>query len=126
MSEDEILYGKRKAPEVMKEIDSITKEVNTKIKMRGIAKGLVCTQEEFNRDALNVERNIYWASVQKDSQKREEYLKQALYYMKDISIVLRYMLKNHVMKPGEIGVVSQHKKAADTQIYKWLNSSKDK
>lgn len=122
MDEDQILYGKRQSPQVMRDLDKIALEVNSKIRMRGISKGLICTQETFNNDILSMERFIYWASIENDPNKRRQYIESSIICLRNISVVLRYMLKNKVLTIGEIGVIAKYKNAINDQLYRWLNS----
>ena len=122
MSEDEILYGKRQTPAVMRALDRIALEVNTKIRQRGIAKGFVCTQEAFNKLLLEIQTLIYWASIEKNLDKRAKYIDAAIAKIQEVSVVMRYMLINKALTVGEIGVISKYKKDAVNQLYKWRNS----
>ena len=122
MTDDEILYGKRQSPAVMRALDKIALEVNTKIRQRGIAKGFVCTQEAFNRLVLDTELLIYWASKEKNLDKRGKQIDEAIMKIQDLAVVMRYMLINKALTVGEIGVISKYKKDITDQLYKWRKS----
>lgn len=122
MTDDEILYGKRQSPAVMRALDRMAEEVNTKIRQRGIARGFVCVQEDFNRTVLQCEKAIYWASIEVNNRKRAAYLDEADQLMRSIGVTIRYMLKNKALTIGEVGVLSKYKKEVVTQIYRWKQS----
>jgi hypothetical protein len=124
MTEDEILYGKRQSPEVMRQIDQISILVNTKIRQRGIAKGFVCVQEDLNRNLLEIEKLIYWASIEKDNVRRMKYLDKIIMSLKDVGVDIRYMLKNRALTVGEVGEISKYKSQAEKAIYRWRNSTR--
>ena len=126
MTEDEIVYGKRQSPEVMRLLDRMAEEFNSKIRQRGIARGFVCVQERFNELILQCETDLYWASIETNLSKRAAHLRKADAGMREIGIVIRYMLKNKALTVGEVGVISKYKKEVMAQLYRWQNSLHEK
>lgn len=115
----EILFGKRQTPLLMKTLDDMASEVNTKIRKRGISKGFVCVQEDFNRQILQCHKNIYSASVEKIPNKRIGYIENCQKGIKMIWIDIRYLLTQKALTVGEIGVLSKMAKDAEKQLYAW-------
>lgn len=124
MTDDEILYGPRKSPEVMRLLDRMALEVNTKIRQRGIARGFVCVQEAFNEKILHCEMLVYKASKEtNDPRRRSRYISDTIMELQEISVIIRFMLKNKALTIGEVGVISKYKKDITSQLYRWLKSA---
>lgn len=123
MTEDEILYGKRQSPEVMRTVDAISLMVNRTIRARGISKGFVCVQEDFNKTLLQLEKLIYWASIETDKQKRGGYLDEALKEMRNVSVDIRYMLKNNALTVGIVGELSRYVRSVNGALYRWRSAN---
>ncbi len=126
MNEDEFLFGKRHAPMIFATIDRIASEVNTKIRMRGIGRGMVCVQESINRTALEMQKRVYDAVKEPDANARLELLSFIQRKMKYLWTDIRYLLKQHALTLGEIGVLSDYANAADTQLERWKQSIENK
>lgn len=121
-TEYEFLFGKRHAPLIYATTDRIAKEVNTKLRMRGIGRGMVCVQENFNRTILNIQKRIYDAVREPDPSKRLSLLDCVQRLMKYLWVDIRYLLKQRSLTLGEIGVLSEYANAADEQIRRWRQS----
>lgn len=120
--EDEFLFGKRHAPLIYATMDRIAKEVNTKLRMRGIGRGMVCVQESFNRTILDIEKRVYDAVRESDPSKRLSLLDCVQRLMKYLWVDIRYLLKQRSLTLGEIGVLSEYANTADEQIRRWRQS----
>ncbi len=125
-TENEFLFGKRHAPMIYATLDRIAKEVNTKLRMRGIGRGMVCVQESFNRTILSMQKRVYDAVKETDPSKRLRFLDCVRRQMKYLWIDIRYLLKQRALTLGEIGVLSEYANAADEQIRRWKQSIDNK
>lgn len=122
-NDDEILYGKRQSPQVMRDLDSLSAKVNDKIRARGIPKGFVSIWEDVNSILLDCEKLVYYASIEVNPQTRSQYLNNLLLKMRELSVDIRYLLKNRVLTPGEVGECSRIKKSITNQVYRWIKTS---
>jgi len=125
-NEDEILYGKKQAPALMKLLDEIGLKINDSIRQRGIAKGFVCVQEDFNRLLLKCEKNIFWGTQEHDVQRRLELIIECQQIIKEIWIDIRYMYKNKALTKGEIGVLTKTTSKVEIQLSNWYNTTDKK
>ena len=107
-------------------IDRIASEVNTKIRMRGIGRGMVCAQESINKTALEMQKRIYDAVKEPDADKRMILLHDIQRKMRYMWTDIRFLLKQRALTLGEIGVLSEYANAADKQIEKWKQSIDNK
>lgn len=119
MREDEILYGKKQAPALMKLLDELSIEVNNKIRMRGIGKGFVCVQEDFNKLILQADKKIFWATQEKDFQIRLNDIIHVQTIIKNIWIDIRFMYINKALTDGQVGVLSKITSKIETQLSNW-------
>lgn len=125
-NEDEFLFGKRHAPMIFATIDRIVSEVNTKLRMRGIGRGMVCVQESINRTAIEMQKRIYDAVKEPDASARMELLNYTQRQMKYMWTDIRFLLKQRALTLGEIGVLSDYANATDKQLEKWKKSIDNK
>lgn len=116
---DEFLYGKHECPRILRALDDIATEVNTKIRMRGIARGMVCVQESFNKQILTAEKLVYNATRESDPKTRLKSIESILRIMKFIWVDIRFMLKQKALTVGEIGVLSKKAKEAQSHLIRW-------
>ena len=72
----EIYERNRQAPINIK-LDDMAIYINDKITRRGIAKGLVNIQEDFNKSILEVEKQTIKTLISQDKVKQYEYLTKA-------------------------------------------------
>lgn len=126
INEDEFLFGKRHAPIIFATIDRIVSEVNTKLRMRGIGRGMVCVQESINKTALEMQKRVYDAVKEPDVSKRIVLLRGIQRQMKYMWTDIRFLLKQHALTLGEIGVLSNYANSADEQLEKWRQSTENK
>lgn len=122
----DILYGKRQSPKILKEIDATASEINKKIRMRGIARGMVCVQEDMNREALKLEKLISRAYTEPDVEKRLDLLYRSNAVIKAMWVDVRYMFKQHSLTSGEIGELADHVRKAQSQLEDWTTSTEDR
>lgn len=121
----EILFGKRQSPIILKALDDIGLEVNTKIRKRGISRGMVCVQESINKYILEAEHYVCDAYTEPDVTKRLNLLLSVDVTIKKMWVDIRYLLTQKALTPGEIGVLAKTTKQAQEQLKAWTISTKD-
>lgn len=126
---NKLLYNKEQANKkptlIYKYYDNVAKEINTKIRMRGISKGFVCVQEDINKLILNSQKHIYWYTFYSLNSKKVKNLELALSDLKEICIDLDYLLKNKALTIGEIGYITNELEKAKKELYTMYESCKD-
>lgn len=122
----EILFGKRQSPKILKALDDVAKEVNSKIRMRGIARGMVCVQEDFNKEVLQAQKIVCQAYANKDVAERLSQLEEVGAIIKAMWVDIRFMLIQKTLTVGEIGVLAKMTKDAQNQLQSWIDSTKGK
>lgn len=126
---NKLLYNKEQANKkptlIYKYYDNVAKEINTKIRMRGISKGFVCVQEDINKLILNSQKHIYWYTFYSLNSKKVKNLELALTDLKEICIDLDYLLKNKALTIGEIGYITNELEMAKKELYTMYESCKD-
>lgn len=121
-AEDEFLFGKRHAPLLFASLDRIANEVNKKLRMRGIGRGMVCVQESLNRTILEMQKLVYDAVKENDTQSRLSLLNEIQKLIRYVWVDIRYLLKQHALTLGEIEVLSEYANTVDEQIKRWRQS----
>ena len=112
----EIYERNRQAPINIK-LDDMAIYINDKITRRGIAKGLVNIQEDFNKSILEVEKQTIKALISQDKVKQYEYLTKAKFIIKvDMWTDIRFLMVNKAITPGNHSTpsISSVKGKADT------------
>ena len=125
-TESDFLFGNNRGPEILKLLDNISIEVNAKIKMRGIGKGLVCIVEDFNKNVLAIEKAISHAYISKNLNEKLALIEQTEIPLKDMWLDIRFLLKNKGLTLGEVGVLSEFAFKIQEQIERWCDSVKSK
>lgn len=121
-AEDEFLFGKRHAPLLFASLDRMANEVNKKLRMRGIARGMVCVQESINLTVLKMQKLVYDAVKENNVQLRLSLLNEIQKLIKYIWVDIRYLLKQHALTLGEVEVLSEYANTIDEQIKRWRQS----
>ena len=98
----EVYQRKRQAPLQIK-MDDLAIFINDKITRRGIAKGLVCIQEDLNKNILRFEKKTLEALLTDNIEKRIEILISVKQMIKvEIWTDIRFLMINKAITPGEI------------------------
>lgn len=124
--ESDFLFGNNRGPEILKILDNISIEVNSKIKMRGIGRGMVCIVEDFNKNILSLEKLISRAYRSENFKEKINYIEDTRTSLEDMWLDIRYLLKNRGLTVGEVGVLSELAFNVQEQIQKWNNSIRTK
>ena len=126
IKESDFLFGNNRGPEILKILDNISIEVNSKIKKRGIGRGLICIVEDFNKNILTLEKLISHAYLSRDFDEKIKLIDDTTIPLKDMWLDMRYLYKNKGLTIGEIGVLSKFSFDAQNQILRWKESTRTK
>ena len=117
------IYEHDKQASISIKLDDLSIFINDKIRRRGISRGLVCVQEDFNKNLLKIEKIISQAFLETDSNKKRNILYEAEHYMKiEIWGDIRFLMINKAITPGEITELIRRQKTIDTEMKKWISS----
>ena len=120
----EIYKRNRQAPLQVK-LDDLVIFINDKITRRGIAKGLVCIQEDLNKNILAVEKNTLRALVSDNLEEQYNFLIEAKKIIKiEIWTDIRFLMINKAITPGEITELIRRQPEIDKDLDRWLMSIK--
>lgn len=120
----EIYKRNRQAPLQLK-LDDLAIFINDKITRRGIAKGLVCIQEDLNKNILEVEKNILRTLITDNIQEQYNFLVKAKKIIKiEIWTDIRFLMINKAITPGEITELIRRQLEIDKDLDRWLMSIK--
>ena len=117
----EIYEHDRQASIIIK-LDDLAVFVNHKITRRGISRGYVNIQEDFNKNLLIIEKIIFQALEENEKYNLLFEAKQRLklYVWSDI----RFLMINKAITPGEITELIRRSKEINTELDKWIISIK--
>lgn len=120
----EIYKRKRQAPLQIK-MDDMIIFINDKITRRGIAKGLVCIQEDINKNILKAEKMTIEAILTEDPEIQYKYILKLKQIMKiEIWTDIRFLMINKAITPGEITELIRRQIEIDKDINKWQEGIK--
>ena len=120
----EIYKRKRQAPLQIK-MDDMIIFINDKITRRGIAKGLVCIQEDINKNILRAEKMTMEAILTEDPEIQYKYILKLKQIMKiEIWTDIRFLMINKAITPGEITELIRRQIEIDKDINKWQEGIK--
>lgn len=115
----EIFKRNRQAPLHIK-LDDLSVYINDRITRRGISKGLVCIQEDMNKNILKVEKKTIEALISTDIEKQYECLLEAKKLIKiEVWPDIRFLMINKAITPGEITELIRKQMDIDKDIDKW-------
>lgn len=120
----EIYKRNRQAPIQIK-LDDLSIFVNGRITRRGISKGMVFIQEDFNKNILNIEKKTIEILLNSNLEKQYEELLEIKQIMKtEIWTDIRFLMINKAITPGEITELIRMQIEIDKDIDKWGESIK--
>ena len=118
----EIYKRNRQAPIQIK-LDDLSILINDKITRRGIAKGLVFVQEDFNKNLLQVEKKTIEVLLENDLKIQYEKLMEAKKILKiEVWTDIRFLMVNKAITPGEITELIRRQIEINNDINKWAES----
>lgn len=116
------LFEGKRCPQIFKAVDDIIQEVNVKLKMRGVGKGMICIWEDVNICCNQLQKKISKAYNEKDYTTKQMYLVECDSIMKDLWISLRQLYKSKALTAGELNNLFVFSNNVNDQLQKWLNS----
>lgn len=120
----EIYKRNRQAPIQIK-LDDLSIFVNGRITRRGIAKGMVFIQEDFNKNILDIEKRTIEILFNLNLNEQYEELQKIKNIMKiEIWTDIRFLMINKAIIPGEITELIRMQIEIDKDIEKWGESIK--
>ena len=120
----EIYKRNRQAPIQIK-LDDLSIFVNGRITRRGIAKGLVFIQEDFNKNILDIEKRTIEILFNLNLNEQYEELQKIKNIMRiEIWTDIRFLMINKAITPGEITELIRMQIEIDKDIEKWGESIK--
>ena len=120
----EIYKRNRQAPIQIK-LDDLSIFVNGRITRRGISKGMVFIQEDFNKNILNIEKKTIEILLNSNLEKQYEELLEIKQIMKtEIWTDIRFLMINKAITPVEITELIRMQIEIDKDIDKWGESIK--
>lgn len=117
------IYEHDKQSSISIKLDDLSITINEKIGRRGIQRGMVNIQEDFNKNLLNVEKIILQAFLENDANKKYNLLVEAKHNMKvNIWSDIRFLMVNKAITPGEITELIRRQKEIDSEVDRWIAS----
>ncbi len=121
---NEIYKRNRQAPIAIK-LDDLAIFLNDRITRRGIAKGLVCVQENLNKAILEVQKNTVKILLLTDIEEQIECITKIQQIIKiEIWTDIRFLMINKAITPGEITELIRRQLDIDSDLERWLSSMK--
>ena len=120
----EIYKRNRQAPIQIK-LDDLSIFVNGRITRRGIAKGMLFIQEDFNKNILDIEKRTIEILFNLNLNEQYEELQKIKNIMRiEIWTDIRFLMINKAITPGEITELIRMQIEIDKDIEKWGESIK--
>jgi len=117
------IFERDKQASIMIKLDDMAVIINDKIQRRGIQRGFVNIQEDFNKNLLKIEKIILQALLENNIARKYNFLIEAKHYMKvEIWSDIRFLMVNKAITPGEITDLIRRQKTIDTEINRWITS----
>ena len=118
----EIYKRNRQAPIHIK-LDDLAILINDKITRRGIAKGMVFVQEDFNKNILEVEKKTIEVLLESNLKVQYEKLLEAKKILKvEVWTDIRFLMINKAITPGEITELIRRQVDIDNDLEKWIEN----
>ena len=103
-------------------MDDLAIFINDKITRRGIAKGLVCIQEDLNKNILEAEKKTIEVLITEDVEEQYGCLLEVKKIMKvEIWTDIRFLMINKAITPGEIRELIRRQLEIDKDIDRWMS-----
>ena len=119
------IYERNRQAPILIKFDDMAHIINYRISRRGIAKGLVCIQEDLNMAIIEAEKRTLMALLETDNGKKYEMLLEIKGQMMfEIWADIRFLMINRAITPGEITDLIRRQKSIDEDLDRWINSVK--
>jgi len=120
---NKLIFQQERQASINIKLDDLSIFINDKIKKRGIQRGFVNIQEDFNKNILNIEKIILHALIENDAKNKYNLLIEAQSSMKiNIWSDIRFLMVNKAITPGEITELIRRQKSIDSEMEKWIAS----
>ena len=117
------IYEHEKQASINIKLDDLSIMINNKINRRGIHRGLVCIQEDLNKNILNTEKIILQAYSESNAKTKYNLLIEAKKIMKiQMWGDIRFLMINKAITPGEITELIRRQKEIDKDVNRWMAS----
>ena len=119
------IYNRNRQAPIQIKLDDLSIFVNGRITRRGIAKGMVFIQEDFNKNILDIEKRTIEILLNLNLNEQYEELQKIKHIMKiEIWSDIRFLMINKAITPGEITELIRMQIEIDKDIEKWGESIK--
>lgn len=125
-SKKDIVFEEKVEPTIYKLLDDFSKEVNRKLRQRGVCRGLVSVWSELNGDCLKTQKNITKAYNTQDLSEKGKWLDASYLNVEDLCVDVRFLYMNGCISPGEIGILTKKAEEIKKQLLSWIKSTKNK
>ena len=120
---NKLIFQQERQASINIKLDDLSIFINDEIKKRGIQRGFVNIQEDFNKNILNIEKIILRALMENDAKNKYNLLIEAQSSMKiHIWSDIRFLMVNKAITPGEITELIRRQKSIDSEMEKWIAS----
>jgi len=118
-----LIFQQERQASINIKLDDLSIFINDEIQRRGIQRGFVNIQEDFNKNILNIEKIILRALMENDAKNKYNLLIEAQSSMKiNIWSDIRFLMVNKAITPGEITELIRRQKSIDSEMEKWIAS----
>ena len=118
-----LIFQQERQASINIKLDDLSIFINDEIQRRGIQRGFVNIQEDFNKNILNIEKIILRALMENDANNKYNLLIEAQSSMKiNIWSDIRFLMVNKAITPGEITELIRRQKSIDSEMEKWIAS----
>ena len=116
---NKLIFQQERQASINIKLDDLSIFINEEIKKRGIQRGFVNIQEDFNKNILNIEKIILRALMENDAKNKYNLLIEAQSSMKiNIWSDIRFLMVNKAITPGEITELIRRQKSIDSEMEK--------
>lgn len=117
------IYKRNKQASIQIKLDDFSSYFNSRIQKRGLARGMVCIQEELNESLLKVSQRTVQILLSNDLYK-QLYLFDEIDEISKVNIwtSIRFLMINRGLTPGEINELIKKQMAIDQMLNKWKAS----
>ena len=114
-----LIFQQERQASINIKLDDLSIFINDEIQRRGIQRGFVNIQEDFNKNILNIEKIILRALMENDAKNKYNLLIEAQSSMKiNIWSDIRFLMVNKAITPGEITELIRRQKSIDSEMEK--------
>ena len=121
------IYKRNRQAPIQLKMDDLAIYINDKITRMGIAKGLVCIQEDLNKNILDAQKNTVKVLMLSSLEEQYNCLIKAQQIMKvEIWTDIRFLMINKAITPGEITELIRMQMNIDNDLDRWIEGIRKK